>query len=49
MQMSGDQIDTIKNQRGAEIWKGEMPVALKLNEEVTTAFPIADTVKQAAG
>jgi uncharacterized protein YfaS (alpha-2-macroglobulin family) len=44
-QMSGDQVETIKNQRGTEIWSGEMPVTLNLNEEVTTAFPIAETVQ----
>ncbi len=47
-QMSGDQVETIKTQRGTEIWKGELPVALKINEEVTTAFPIAETVKTLA-
>ena len=44
-QMSGDQVDTIKNQRGTQIWSGDMPVALKINEEVTTAFPLAETVQ----
>ncbi|MEZ5926347.1 MAG: alpha-2-macroglobulin [Hyphomicrobiaceae bacterium] len=44
-QISGDQVETLKTQRGTEIWSGELPVKLTINEEVTTAFPISDTVE----
>ncbi len=34
------QLNQIADQKGEKLWSGEMPVAPKLNEEVTTAFPI---------
>ena len=34
------QLSQLANQKGEKLWSGEMPVASKLNEEVTTAFPV---------
>ena len=34
------QLNQLANQKGEKLWSGEMPVASKLNEEVTTAFPV---------
>ena len=34
------QLNQIADQKGEKLWSGEMPVASKLNEEVTTAFPV---------
>ncbi len=34
------QLNQLANQKGEKLWTGEMPVASKLNEEVTTAFPV---------
>ena len=33
------------NERGAKVWSGELAVELKLNTEVTTAFPLDQAVK----
>ncbi len=37
-------IDTLRERTGTKVYDGEMDVASKLNEEVTTAFPIGETV-----
>ena len=34
------QLSQLANHKGEKLWSGEMPVASKLNEEVTTAFPV---------
>ncbi len=34
------QLSQLANSKGEKLWSGEMPVASKLNEEVTTAFPV---------
>ncbi len=34
------QLNQIADQKGEKLWSGQMPVASKLNEEVTTAFPV---------
>src|SRR5690606_8033501 len=39
-QLEGYRADQIANERGEKLWTGEMPVEMRLNEEVTTAFPV---------
>ncbi len=39
-QLQGYELKRIADQKGEKLWSGEMPVASKLNEEVTTAFPV---------
>ena len=34
------ELKQIADQKGEKLWSGEMPVTSKLNEEVTTAFPV---------
>ena len=34
------QLNRLANHKGEKLWSGEMPVTSKLNEEVTTAFPV---------
>lgn len=34
------QLNQLANQKGEKLWSGQMSVAAKLNEEVTTAFPV---------
>ena len=34
------QLNQLANHKGEKLWSGEMPVTSKLNEEVTTAFPV---------
>ncbi|MEZ5775623.1 MAG: MG2 domain-containing protein [Hyphomicrobiaceae bacterium] len=43
-QYSGYQIETLKSRSGEAVWHGRMPVRMQLNQEVTTAFPLSDTV-----
>ena len=38
----------IKERTGVKVYTGEMDVASKLNEDVTTAFPVTDAIRQAA-
>jgi hypothetical protein len=38
--MEGYQLNQLADQKGEKLWSGEMPVPSKLNEEVTTAFPV---------
>ncbi len=38
--LEGYQLNQIANTKGEKLWSGEMPVELKPNEEVTTAFPV---------
>ena len=37
-------IDQLTEERGAQVWKGEMPVEQTLNIEVATAFPVDQAV-----
>lgn len=39
-QLQAYQLKQIADQKGEKLWSGEMPVASKPNEEVTTAFPV---------
>ncbi len=39
-QLQTYELKQIADQKGEKLWSGEMPVASKLNEEVTTAFPV---------
>ncbi len=39
-QLQTYELKQIADQKGEKVWAGEMPVASKLNEEVTTAFPV---------
>ncbi len=45
-QLSGDALETLRNQTGVSIWKGELPVKLTQNQEVTTAFPVSDVIAE---
>ena len=38
--MESYQLKELADQKGEKLWSGQMPVASKLNEEVTTAFPV---------
>ncbi len=44
-QLNSSQIATLKEDAGARIFEGQIDVSRKLNEEVTTAFPIEETIK----
>jgi uncharacterized protein YfaS (alpha-2-macroglobulin family) len=37
-------LDDIADQKGEKVWTGELAVEKKLNEEITTAFPIGEAV-----
>ncbi len=43
-QLSSYELNRIKSRTGERIYKGEMDVVSKLNEEVTTALPVTDAV-----
>ena len=43
-QMASYDLATLKQKSGALIYTGELTVALRLNEDVTTAFPVAEAV-----
>jgi alpha-2-macroglobulin len=43
-QISSYELDTLKERNGARVYSGELEVATRLNEDVTTAFPIADAL-----
>lgn len=38
--IAGYRAEEIKTKHGELLWQGQMPVDMKLNEEVTTAFPV---------
>ena len=40
-QLSGYDLEALKERTGERVYAGELDVAAKLNEEVTTAFPVA--------
>ncbi|MBX9588887.1 MAG: alpha-2-macroglobulin family protein [Hyphomonadaceae bacterium] len=43
-QISSYDISTLKTKSGVQVYAGEMAVALRLNEDVTTAFPVAEAI-----
>jgi uncharacterized protein YfaS (alpha-2-macroglobulin family) len=45
-QLSSYDFDTMKRRSGQLIYSGEMSVASRLNEDVTTAFPVAEAVQR---
>jgi len=45
-QYSGYQVQNLRENLGARVWKGELEVARKLNEDVTTAFPVSDAIPE---
>jgi alpha-2-macroglobulin len=45
-QLSGYDLEVIKDRTGERVYQGEMDVVSKLNEDVTTAFPVSDAIGQ---
>lgn len=45
-QLEGYEISTLRERTGAEVYKGILDVTTKLNEEITTAFPVSDAIGQ---
>jgi alpha-2-macroglobulin len=43
-QMASYELENLKERTGARVYQGELAVASRLNEDVTTAFPIAEAV-----
>lgn len=43
-QLSSYDAEQLKDRTGTKVFEGEMDVGTKLNEEVTTAFPVSDAV-----
>ncbi|HEX5957412.1 MAG TPA: alpha-2-macroglobulin family protein, partial [Hyphomicrobiaceae bacterium] len=43
-QISSYDVSQLKERTGARVYKGEMQVASRLNEDVTTAFPVAEAI-----
>ena len=43
-QISSYELDTLKERSGARVYTGQLTVATRLNEDVTTAFPIAEAI-----
>ncbi|MDX2201979.1 MAG: alpha-2-macroglobulin [Hyphomicrobiaceae bacterium] len=43
-QISSYDVEALKERTGAKVYAGELAVASKLNEDVTTAFPIAEAI-----
>ena len=41
-QLSSYDVDTIRDRSGIKVYQGQMDIASKLNEEVTTAIPVTD-------
>ena len=41
-------LERLSEERGAQVWKGEMKVEQTLNADVTTAFPVGDAVTNLA-
>ena len=44
-QISSYDIEQIKDRSGQSVYKGELETANRLNEDVTTAFPVSDVLK----
>ena len=47
-QVQSYEIETIRERTGQRIWEGELDIANRLNEEVTTAIPVSDAVPDLA-
>ncbi len=45
-QLQGYELEQIKNNSGSQVYAGELEVQSKLNDEVTTAFPVSEAVGQ---
>ena len=45
-QMSGYELESLKDKVGAQVYSGTLVVATKLNEEVTTAVPVGDAIPE---
>ncbi len=45
-QMSGYDLETLKDKIGAQVYSGTLEVAAKLNEEVTTAVPVGEAIPE---
>jgi len=43
-QLSSYDLEQLQNETGAKVYEGGMDVATKLNDEVTTAFPVSEAV-----
>ena len=43
-QLQRHEVETIRDRSGQRVWKGELAVANRLNEEVTTALPVTEAV-----
>jgi uncharacterized protein YfaS (alpha-2-macroglobulin family) len=43
-QLASYDLSTLKERTGARVYAGEMQVSSRLNEEVTTAFPVAEAI-----
>ena len=43
-QMASYELRTLKQRTGAQVYSGELDVTSRLNEDVTTAFPIAEAI-----
>ena len=47
-QISSYEISTLKTKSGEQVYSGELAVTSRLNEDVTTAFPVADAIPRLA-
>ena len=47
-QVQSYELETIRERAGQRIWQGELEVANRLNEEVTTAIPVSEAVPELA-
>ncbi len=45
-QMSGYEVEQLKDKAGAQVYSGTLEVASKLNEEVTSAVPVGDAIPE---
>jgi hypothetical protein len=45
-QLSSYELETLKGKTGARIYAGEMAVATRLNEEITTAVPVGEAIPE---
>jgi uncharacterized protein YfaS (alpha-2-macroglobulin family) len=43
-QMQTYEVETLRERSGQRVWQGELAVASRLNEDVTTALPVSDAV-----
>jgi len=43
-QIPSHELNTLKDKSGAQVYAGEMTITSRLNEDVTTAFPVAEAI-----